>query len=255
MAQDTALNDIHWPEEISLRWALRSDIPEITQVLHENLLSFEFFDHFCPDRKLHRDEFYAFVLARVRMFFVMPGVRFMVAEKLKIGLRGNECTIIGFSTWDAQGDDNPIAVEWKRQDSSWWRSVERTLVDMELLHHRYFRNTMFNYDVFNRLRGLLHDSFADESLRSNLHLQYLMIDPRAQGTGVGHRLLQWGLDVSEQTGLPVILESSLAGHPFYLKHGFKVLKEVRIDAHPDKTKAYQMPMMVYDPRNKEHCER
>lgn len=172
----------------------------------------------------------------------------MVAERLRLGPTGHDSEILGFSTWDAQGSDNPLAAEWKREDSSWLGWLESTLVDFEGLHHRYARNTCFDYQVFLKLRGQLHDAFAEyESLQSNMHLQYLMVAPKAQGHGVGHRLLQWGLDVAAQLELPVILESSLAGYLFYLKRGFKVMKEIRIDANPQKT--YNMPLMVYYPKD------
>ncbi|CAK4032625.1 acyl- N-acyltransferase [Lecanosticta acicola] len=247
------LNNIAWPEEVQLRWATRADIPAITRILHANLLTFEFFDHFCPARKQHEAEFHAFVLSRVRMFFVRSGIRFMVAEKLQLGfIRGHESTtILGFSTWEPQGgDENPLAAEWQRQDSGWLKALERRLVDLEGWHHRCCRNTIVSYETFHRLRGLLHDSFDQvESLGCNLHLQYLMVHPKAQGYGVGHKLLQWGLDAAAQLGMPMILESSLAGHPFYLKHGFRVLKTIRIDDDPEK--AYDMPLMVYEPEVQE----
>lgn len=251
-ANADTLRNVKAPYEIHLRFAVRADIPAITQILTTNLVEFEFHDHFCPKRQHHRDgEFYAYVLNRVRMFFVKPGVRYMVAEKLELGVTGPKATVLGFATWEAQGEKNPVAAEWKRQDRGLFNAVEQQLVHFESLHHRHARNRIFDYQTFESLIETLHNAYGNiASLESNFHLQFLMVDPAWQkGYGIGHRLLQWGLDISDQVGLPVVLEASLAGYPFYLRHNLKLLTMVRIDAVPEK--AYDMPVVVYEPKGKE----
>jgi predicted N-acetyltransferase YhbS len=233
---------------MNLRWATRDDIPGIAKVLHANLLDFELHDHFAPDRKARSDEFYVFILYRVRKFFVAPRVRYMVAERTNLSTSGAPIRgeVIGFSAWDAQGDTNPLAVEWSRSSSGWLAGLERRLVQLELLHHQYFQSDVVNYADMARIIDLLHASYETlDSLQANLHLQFLMVDPAWQkGHGIGRRLLQWGLDVASQLGLPVVLESSLAGYEFYLKHGFRCLTKVRVDIRPEK--AYDMPIMLYE---------
>ena len=106
---DRILSRVPTTLQIYLRWATRTDIPTIARIFRDNLLDFEFHDHFCPKRKEKPEEFYLFALGRVRMFFVKPGIRFMVAEKLELDVYGDQRSqIVGFSAWDAQGTGNPI---------------------------------------------------------------------------------------------------------------------------------------------------
>lgn len=241
------LNDVKPKHELYCRWATRADIPAIARILMINFLNFEFHDQFCPKRGEKQEEFYLFVLARVRMYFVKPTARTMVAEKLDIGVEGQKAEVIGFATWEAQGDRNPVREEWSRESTGWMNTIEQRLVEVELLYHRYVRNTIFDYALFRQAWERLHHAYDDQTNLDNvLHLQFLMVKPEWQkGHGVGHRLLQWGLDVADEIKMPVVIESSLAGYKFYLRNGCKLLKMVRIDFVPEK--AYDMPVVVYHP--------
>lgn len=52
-------------------------------------------------------------------------------------------------------------------------------------------------------------------------LGLLATSPKCQRTGIGKRLVQWGLDRCEEEGAPATLESSLSGRPLYEKMGFR----------------------------------
>lgn len=188
------------------------------------------------------------MLNRVRKFFVEPGVRFMVAERLQLGASENDqkSEIMGFSAWEAQGDGNPFVKEWQRDGL--FNLVERQLSWLEILHHRFTQSNIFDYAAFEKIIDRLHASYQGlESLKSNLHLSFLFVDPVWQkGHGVGNKLLQWGLDASDQLGIPVVLEASQAGYPFYLKKGFTCYTKVFIDIIKDK--AHDTPIMIYYPK-------
>lgn len=51
------------------------------------------------------------------------------------------------------------------------------------------------------------------------------VHPDYQGKGVGKKLVQWGVDVSEELGVPIYLESTREGVPLYERMGFQKLKE------------------------------
>ncbi|KAF5640604.1 hypothetical protein F52700_3755 [Fusarium sp. NRRL 52700] len=52
-------------------------------------------------------------------------------------------------------------------------------------------------------------------------LGLLATSPKYQRTGIGKRLVQWGLDRCEEEGIPATLESSISGRPLYEKMGFR----------------------------------
>lgn len=52
--------------------------------------------------------------------------------------------------------------------------------------------------------------------------------PKYQRKGIGRLLLQWGIDVAEQLGLPMYLESSDAGLPLFKKAGFEMLADEKL---------------------------
>lgn len=54
-------------------------------------------------------------------------------------------------------------------------------------------------------------------------LSYITVDPDCQGKGIGKRLVQWGLDRSEEEGSDAVLEATKAGQPLYEKLGFEVV--------------------------------
>lgn len=234
--------------QIVIRWATRADIPDIVKVLHANLLNFELHDHFIPERRRYQDDFYSFLLRRIKLFFIKPETRYMVAETSTAATDGTQhTTIVGFSTWEAQGSQNPLGQQWRQQRSGWADALESSLVSLDLNYYRYFLNRIVDYQALAKITERLHAPYEnDDQLRNCLHLQFLMVDPAwHRGGGVGKKLLRWGLDVADQFGLPVVVESSLMGYEFYLKYGFRLFAKAHIDIVPEK--AYDMPIVVYHP--------
>ena len=62
--------------------------------------------------------------------------------------------------------------------------------------------------------------------RADCHV--IAVDPKHQGRKAGAQLVQWGIDMGEQTGLPVYFESSPSTVRLYEKMGFEVLPRHRI---------------------------
>lgn len=65
-----------------------------------------------------------------------------------------------------------------------------------------------------------------------LDLQILVTHPDHRRRGAGSQLIEWGTKRADERGLKCVLMSSPSGLGVYLKHGFKVVKEVEMDLRP-----------------------
>jgi GNAT superfamily N-acetyltransferase len=82
------------------------------------------------------------------------------------------------------------------------------------------------------LRGLGQVEARHPSGR-HLYLAVLGVDPAAQGTGVGSRLIRPGLELCDREGLPAYLETGRERNlAFYGRHGFRVLDELKLPSGP-----------------------
>ena len=64
---------------------------------------------------------------------------------------------------------------------------------------------------------------ARESVKEKgyLYMAILAVDPNFQRMGVGHRLLQWGLEKADREGLECFIEASPEGKGLYEKFGWR----------------------------------
>jgi ribosomal protein S18 acetylase RimI-like enzyme len=60
-------------------------------------------------------------------------------------------------------------------------------------------------------------------------LDILTVDPRRQKLGIGTKLMEAGLAMTDELHLPVYLESTPAGKRLYERFGFRVQKETKFD--------------------------
>ena len=63
-------------------------------------------------------------------------------------------------------------------------------------------------------------------------LHFLVADVDHQRKGIGGKLLKWGLQQSDETGLPAYLEATHDGYPLYYKNGFRTVDEMSVDTAP-----------------------
>ncbi|KAF5021468.1 hypothetical protein F66182_6489 [Fusarium sp. NRRL 66182] len=73
-------------------------------------------------------------------------------------------------------------------------------------------------DVVEVVSGLKHAETLYPAER--WRLCWLAVSPKCQRTGIGRRLVQWGLDRCDEEGVPAVLESSIPAQPVYEKMGF-----------------------------------
>jgi GNAT superfamily N-acetyltransferase len=57
----------------------------------------------------------------------------------------------------------------------------------------------------------------------------LFVKPEHQRKGLGGRLVQWGIDLANEKGLSVYVESTEEGQGLYEKFGIKVVERVDVD--------------------------
>lgn len=60
-------------------------------------------------------------------------------------------------------------------------------------------------------------------------LAWLGVSPKCQRTGIGKRLLQWGIDRCEEEQVPAVLVATEVGKPLYEKMGFQVVSDLSSD--------------------------
>nr|KMM69654.1 hypothetical protein CPAG_05968 [Coccidioides posadasii RMSCC 3488] len=69
--------------------------------------------------------------------------------------------------------------------------------------------------------------------RRYIYCHVIGVDPKHQGRKAGAALVRWGIDLSEQTGLPVYFEASPSTVKMYEKMGFETLKETIVHRAED----------------------
>lgn len=67
--------------------------------------------------------------------------------------------------------------------------------------------------------------YPDERWR----LAFISVSPNHQRRGIGRKLVQWGLDRSEEEGVAAVLEASDAGKGLYEKMGFAEVGRMPFD--------------------------
>ena len=75
------------------------------------------------------------------------------------------------------------------------------------------------------------------------------VDPKFQGRGAGLRLVQWGVEISERSGIPVYFESSPTTVKLYERVGMRRLKEEIVHKAADlgTKEDVVVPLIVYVP--------
>ncbi|KAI5863131.1 acyl-CoA N-acyltransferase [Durotheca rogersii] len=118
--------------------------------------------------------------------------------------------IVGMATWDVfhrPGEGNG----WERPAGiPWLEGKEKERAEGVL-------NGM--WDMREKLFGARH---------KYIYLSVIAVHPEHQRQGVGRRLMQWGIDVAEQFGVPIYTEASPSGLGLYQSVGFEHLSHLRL---------------------------
>lgn len=77
----------------------------------------------------------------------------------------------------------------------------------------------------------------------------LTTDPAFQRKGAGKLLLEWGIKIADELGLPTYLESSQEGFGLYKRHGFEEVDVFDLDLEKyGGNGVYRSPLMMREPR-------
>ncbi|KAK5707780.1 hypothetical protein LTR97_000318 [Elasticomyces elasticus] len=88
-------------------------------------------------------------------------------------------------------------------------------------------------DDFGLLRKAAHEYFShcngEMGKRPHILLALLVTSSQHRGKGAGSLLVQWGIAMSDKSGLPAYLQASEAGRRLYRHHGFAELSKVEFN--------------------------
>ena len=153
-------------------------------------------------------------------------VRVSLAEATTVQAIGDPLT--GVAIWfgpDAHGPSEAALLAAASADGAPTRSdaararSKAMLGEMEALHRRVMRN------------------------ERHLRLDFLAVDPAAQGTGIGSRLVAAGNQAADERGLPIYLDTfTRPDVRFYERRGYRVLEE-----HPMPNTPYVVYAMRRNP--------
>ncbi|GFN21210.1 GNAT family N-acetyltransferase [Aspergillus tubingensis] len=127
--------------------------------------------------------------------------------------------VVGFAVWERRGVSE-AAKSW--QGGGVLKGLKRLLLNLQILYTFYF-DTPRRSLSWPRLRHFGHELEAAKASQpsESWYLSNLAVSSTAQGQGVGKKLLQWGIDRSEEEGIPATLVSTDAGLHLYTSRGFR----------------------------------
>ncbi|KAF4991977.1 hypothetical protein FGRMN_7531 [Fusarium graminum] len=134
---------------------------------------------------------------------------------------GGRSEFLAFAVWARLGTSD-IARSW--QGDCWNKRLARVGLLWDQCLQFILRQTDPGVtldaaaDIFSSLDGadLLHP-------KEQWSLSWIGVSPKCQRTGIGQRLLQWGIDRCEEEQVPALLLATAPGKLLYAKMGFKDL--------------------------------
>ncbi|KAL6915477.1 hypothetical protein ACHAP8_012220 [Fusarium lateritium] len=142
--------------------------------------------------------------------------------------RGGERTeFLAFAVWRRHGTSD-VAQSW--QGDTWNKKFTRLGVMWSMFFKFILRIPAPGVSLDDAIEVVTGLQEAEKLYPpERWRLCWLAVSPKCQRTGIGRRLVQWGVDRCEEEGVPAVLESSIPGKPLYEKMGFREIGQARYD--------------------------
>ncbi|KAJ5550270.1 hypothetical protein N7461_004968 [Penicillium sp. DV-2018c] len=187
---------------ISLRRARAQDLPALADVAAQAMLEDELFDYICPYRYEYHSDYRREILDRLRPRFVKPGFMIVVAV-----------------------EDEGTTSELIRGYALWQR-IEKEIQDTRAADYPPDRSV--DPDRLEHYKASVRDCFPYDEYPELLWLETLAVDPKYQRRGIGRRLVQWGMLLSQLEKVPIGLEAGIQGSALYETLGFQTLNTLEL---------------------------
>ncbi|KAI8657991.1 N-acetyltransferase domain-containing protein [Fusarium keratoplasticum] len=225
----------------SLKLIRVSSIEELDQLIDlacEIWIDDPIFSCVVPGRRERPDQYRQVWQLLLRGEYSSPGAVVMVACD---GSSSDIVDAVGFAVWHRHGSSD-TARSWQGD------TLNKKLIRLGLLlqwmyHFALGRSpeavsTSHAKEIMTETRNA-ERLYPDERWR----LAFISVSPNHQRRGIGRKLVQWGLDRSEEEGVAAVLEASDAGKGLYEKMGF-----VEVGRMPFDEGKKEEPVMIRETR-------
>lgn len=228
---------------VTLRPATRQDISALAHLANASNAKSVLHKRIAPGQDKYPLNYYNWRLNIIRQRFATPDLRTIIAEDSSTG------QILGQASWAIEGSDTPLYKSWVGETSSWAQWIELKTVLAEKKWARYVKDRCIDYEFLDRFMAAFLGS--DRAVRpACLHCHLIVVDPDAQGRGVGKLLMDWGKELVVKEDLPLFLESNLEATGFYEKSGFsKLSRDVVVG--PDGKEPIRIPAFVWEGKERQ----
>ncbi|KAM0433868.1 hypothetical protein ACHAPT_003811 [Fusarium lateritium] len=177
-----------------------------------------------PGRREHPEQYRQVWQLLLRSEYSDPGAVVMVACD---NSTGDISDAVGFAVWHRHGSSD-TARSWQGD------TLNKKLIRLGILLQWVYRFSLGRSveavsvshakEVVTETRNA-ERLYPDERWR----LAFISVSPNHQRRGIGRKLVQWGIDRSEEEGIAAVLEASDAGKPLYEKMGFVAVGKMPFD--------------------------
>ncbi|KAE8417491.1 acyl-CoA N-acyltransferase [Aspergillus pseudocaelatus] len=176
---------------------------------------------FYPGGRDHPDDFVVLWKNILQMEFFDKG-KFILAATIRDPDDDDERglgRVVGFAVWERNGVCD-AARSW--QGGSLSKRLKRFNLNFKIAY-TFHLDTPKRSISWPKLNHYVHELklAKDSQPTESWYLSILAVSSKAQGQGVGRKLLQWGIDRSEEENIPATLVATNAGLHLYESTGFE----------------------------------